>query len=708
MCHDAKRSRKPRTHRLSPLALALGVLAAVAGGAGGQARPAPQPAWPEGLQRFHQLSGAERLRLLTRAGLGDGITHKVAREVLTLTVTERGSLEAARSSDVVCTLKAPTKGGIASTVRWVIDDGSSVKKGDKVVELDSSGLQEQLKEQARKLEQAIAAHAKAREALQLIQSENEIDVRLAEIALRLAELRLKRDKGADRDLKEERLLLVEQARLGLDRVKARGRPKEVEARAEVQAKAAVVEQEKARKKDVEADLARCVLTAPQDGIVVYYIPEGVRGGTGSPRAIVAQGEPVREGQKLLQIPDLSQMQVVTRVHEALVSHLHAADPLAPARWQRAEIRVDAFPTRVLKGHVKTVDPIASQKDWFAADVKVYRTIVALDEGMDGLKPGMSVEVRITAGRTAGPVLQVPVQSLVAVGGKRFCFVVTDKEVQEREVVTGLTTDSAVEIRSGLKEGERVLLSPRAVARRLARWLDEGKQSGARKGESRRPAPAPLLVRSVKPADEGERRSWVKAYGLTHEDRERIASLPGVARAVPVRSFPCEAHRLHRVCTAQVVATTPAYADLNRLELAEGRFLNEEDDVHFRNVAVLGSGVAEQLFPGGEAIGATIVLSKSVYLVVGILGEVREAADPRAMPEADRGIYLPLRACRARFGERVLVRKGARRTAEAVPLHAILVTRCGAGDMEGTAAEIRELLEQSHPRHDWRVEERAGR
>src|SRR5205823_1496383 len=127
---------------------------------------------------------------------------------------------------------------------------------------------------------------------------------------------LKRAKAEDRDLKEELQLKAEQARLGLKRVKDQASVKEAAAQAVAHVQASRVALEKARKSEVEAELLKCVLRAPQDGMVVYYVPEQVRGG--APQSIVAQGEPVREGQKLLQIPDLSRMQVKVRVHEALV------------------------------------------------------------------------------------------------------------------------------------------------------------------------------------------------------------------------------------------------------------------------------------------------------------------------------------------------------------------------------------------------------
>src|SRR5258708_30062325 len=72
---------------------------------------------------------------------------------------------------------------------------------------------------------------------------------------------------------------------------------------------------------MEDEIKKCLILAPQDGLVVYYVPEQSRFGSGSQQSIVAQGEPVREGQKLMRIPDLSKMIVNTRVHEAMVSRV---------------------------------------------------------------------------------------------------------------------------------------------------------------------------------------------------------------------------------------------------------------------------------------------------------------------------------------------------------------------------------------------------
>jgi multidrug resistance efflux pump len=681
-----------------PFVLMLTVGAWTAGSAAARAGDRPRsagPVWLQALERFGKLSPAERQGLLAKLGLADLPTVKVTRAVLALEIVERGTVEAVRNSDVLCRLKARDKGSpVASTIKWVIDNGTPVKKGDKVLELDDSFLQQELRQRKSEVDKAVAAEAKARKSLKLVHRENEIHLRLAEIAVQRAEAKLKKD-GSNPDIKQELELQVELARIGLERAKFLGGPKNAEVQLQVHTLATDAAQANARWHEIEADIGNCVLRASHDGVAIYYVPEQARFGTSTP-AIVAQGEPVREGQKLLQIPDLSHMQLVVRVHEALVAHLRNEDPKNKGNWQKAQIRVDAYPSRIFTGHVRTVDTVASDLDFFAADVKVYKTIVAIDSPVEGLKPGMSAEVTITARQTAGPVLQVPVQAVVAIGRRQLCFVLDAKGIQEREVITGLSSDKAVEIKAGLQEDDQVLLAPRALAWRIAPALNKAARPPA---QLLRPGPTTMLVRSVKPADDGAaRRTWVATYGLTKQDRRRIAALPDVVATVPVRGIPQSVSRLNRAHLAEVVATTPEYAAVNGLTLVEGRFLCDQDDLNRRNVAVLGAAIVEQLFPGDDPLGQTVVLNKSLYVVVGVVGAPAAAND---------SIFLPLSTCNARFGARAIIRRAGRRSAEQVALSAILVTVRDPAATRATVEAIRDILEQAHSKQDWAVEGPSG-
>jgi multidrug efflux pump subunit AcrA (membrane-fusion protein) len=94
------------------------------------------------------------------------------------------------------------------------------------------------------------------------------------------------------------------------------------AKADMIIKQAVFKQQDALYQDLQEQIAQCTIRAPHSGIVVYYTPEQTMRGSGSNQSIIAQGEPVQYGQKMMSIPDLSRMQVNVRIHEASVGHMN--------------------------------------------------------------------------------------------------------------------------------------------------------------------------------------------------------------------------------------------------------------------------------------------------------------------------------------------------------------------------------------------------
>src|SRR5205085_10096451 len=114
---------------------------------------------------------------------------------------------------------------------------------------------------------------------------------------------------------------VEGANRALERAVKQAEAKGAQADADRKSKQSVYQQELARYHDLEDEIRKCLIYAPQDGIVVYYVPEQSRYGMGNKQSVIAQGETVNEGQKLMQIPDLTKMIVNTKIHEAMVSRV---------------------------------------------------------------------------------------------------------------------------------------------------------------------------------------------------------------------------------------------------------------------------------------------------------------------------------------------------------------------------------------------------
>jgi multidrug efflux pump subunit AcrA (membrane-fusion protein) len=516
-----------------------------------------------------------------RVARTDLITHTVKRENLTVTIVERGALESADNRDIFCRVKARGQGStVATTIRWLIEDGSQVERGQLLIELDDSGLEDQLKTQTILVNQREAEANQAAHEYEIVLSQNFSDIEFAKTQVTLAEIALKKYEEGDylyreRDIlgrlsvaesdqemwrdrvawsermlkrgfisantaqaeksKQENAIIslkrvvdelrvlqeyekrqmltdlqskLDEAKRNLDRVKHQAEGKRQKAHIDLLTKEVVHRKELERLRDIEDEMRKCKVYAPQDGMVVYFQSEQSRFGSGSRQSIVAQGEPVNEGQKLMRIPDLSQMQVNVKVHEAMVARVRGErrestgfgegvygalmtpldlltrvagmstfaelrdrfkdkDKRMVYPGQQARIKVDAFPNRIFQGHVRTVATVPSQTDYYSTDVKVYPTIVSIDEKIEGLglKPGMSAEVTILAGNKLENVLTAPVQAILgsaAMGKFRTCYVLTPDGPVEREIEVGLSNEKMVEIKAGLKEGDEVIVNPRVL------------------------------------------------------------------------------------------------------------------------------------------------------------------------------------------------------------------------------------------------------
>jgi HlyD family secretion protein len=191
----------------------------------------------------------------------------------------------------------------------------------------------------------------------------------------------------------------------------------------------------------------CTRRAPQDGFVIYangpFREE-------SDRSIIEPGAPVRQGQELFYLPDMSKMEVVAMLHDTAVNRVR---PGMPAR-----IRFEGLRDVPFQGHVESVEDIPRMS---FSDVPYYFCIIALDVTPSGLRPGMSAEVEVQAG-LCRDVLAVPTEAVSVDHGRNLCYVIGPLGLERREFTPGLSTPQLIEVTEGLEEGESVVLNPTRV------------------------------------------------------------------------------------------------------------------------------------------------------------------------------------------------------------------------------------------------------
>ncbi len=251
-----------------------------------------------------------------------------------------------------------------------------------------------------------------------------------------------------------------EARRRLQRTYAQCRSRESQAKSSLSSAMLTRDEQQSQVKLLEQQILFCTIKAKAPGLVVYgegsqndamRMMRGGGGRTTGGSGIIAEGESVFPGQTIISMPDMSSMVAEISVHETEVDKVRSG--------QKATIIMDAFPDMVLDGEVIEVAPLPDQsRGMMNPDTKVYQTLVKINGEYDFLKSRMSCKVNILVEKYDN-VIQVPIQVVANRFSRKICYVVTSSGPQEREVQTGAFNDTFVQIKSGLKEGELVLLNP---------------------------------------------------------------------------------------------------------------------------------------------------------------------------------------------------------------------------------------------------------
>jgi HlyD family secretion protein len=248
---------------------------------------------------------------------------------------------------------------------------------------------------------------------------------------------------------EENLTKFAEAVRLLDKADHEAISKLAQARAKLNSARGQYQVQLRQRQDLQEQLDKCVLVAKKSGLLVYGGDDQNNYGNQEP---IREGATVRERQTIITIPDLRRMSVSVKIHESYIKKIKVG--------QKARITVDAYPDQRLTGEVSIVGVLPdSQNRWLNPDMKVYLTTVSIEGTNTWLKPGMSAKVEILVDHL-DDVVYVPVQAVVAANSKQYCFVNGGFGAPERrEVGIGEFNDEFIEVKKGLKEGERVLLNP---------------------------------------------------------------------------------------------------------------------------------------------------------------------------------------------------------------------------------------------------------
>lgn len=410
------------------------------------------------------------------------ITAKATRGSFVHEVWERGELESSNNVEVRCQVKSQNSAGV--NIIEIVPEGTVVKKDDFLVKLDDSALQTQLIQQEilcsnseADVDDAVAALEAAR--LELLEYENgtyiqeeeqlQSEVFVAEENQRradeyLAYSRKMAQRGyvsgvqleADRFAVEKAKKELEVAKTKLKVLQTYTKNKQINllkaaiktAEGKLKAKRKTHELDALRLDEINDQIAKCTISAPSDGQVVYANDQNQRGSSGD--LLIAEGRPVRERQVIIRLPDPDTMSVVAKVHESRINYLQPG--------MQATVTLDAYPDQRLRGEVVSISefPIPTY-NMYMAHIKEYEVGVQISTSLPNLRPGMSAEVRVLVDQL-DDALQVPIHAVIERNERNFCAIPkTEGGFETREIQIGPINEESIVVTGGLEAGETVAL-----------------------------------------------------------------------------------------------------------------------------------------------------------------------------------------------------------------------------------------------------------
>ena len=343
----------------------------------------------------------------------------VSRADLQAKVTANGKVQATKKVDISATIPG-------QITQLAVKEGDRVRKGQLLLQIDATNP----RAAARSTEFSMQALLQEQESAQASLTQARADLRRAE------------DNFRSRIIPEAEI--------------QRARTAVATAEAAALATSRRVEQARATLEGARDTLAKTTVRAPMDGIVTAKRVE-----EGEVAVIGVQNSP---GTVLLTISDMSVVETELEVDETSVPSVKVG--------QEARVRIDAYPNRTFRGRVTEVGGSPLLPAAGAANAIKFRVRVEIQDPPADVKPGLSVQADILTGARSN-VLVIPIQALVLRDREKRpgepeaglprdeegVFLTEGGRARFQPIQTGLLGELSLEVTSGLKGGETLIVGP---------------------------------------------------------------------------------------------------------------------------------------------------------------------------------------------------------------------------------------------------------
>jgi RND family efflux transporter MFP subunit len=368
------------------------------------------------------------------------VIARVKRGDFHVVVTSAGELRAKKFVQIQGPLNMQQAEIWQTKISSLVPEGTVVKEGDVVAELDRSGIAAKLAEISLALQKAEAQLTQAQLDSTLNLATAREDMKTMELSLE--EKRLIKEQAAyeSPSIKRQAEIDYEKATRALAQAKTNYVTKTQQAIAKMAEVGADVQRQRNKLKIVQDVLANFTIKAPSSGMVIY-----VKEWNGKKRVVGTQisgWDPT-----VATLPDLAQMESLSYVNEIDVRKIAAG--------QKVTVSLDSDPTKKLLGTVTAVANVGEQRP--NADSKVFEVKILLAQADTTLRPGMTTSNAIET-NTVKNALYVPLEAVAVDGTTPFVYKRDGTRVTKQQVETGLANENEIVIAKGLDADDRVMLT----------------------------------------------------------------------------------------------------------------------------------------------------------------------------------------------------------------------------------------------------------
>lgn len=370
----------------------------------------------------------------------EDILITVAKGDFEIAVVTSGELEAKNSKDIMGPPGLRTNGIYQVKIQDLVPEGSVVKKGDFIAELDKTELATKIKDAENEL-------TKTQSQFEQIRLDTTLTLRQLRDELENIKFQLKEKQIVVEQSTYEPPATIRQANLDLEKTQKNLEQneksyllKQKQSIAKMQEISASLNQTQNRLQNLVDLMGQFTITAPDDGMVIYERDwDGKKKGVG---AQIQAWEPT-----VATLPDLNVMISKTYINEVDIRKLKLGQMVA--------VSLDAFPEKKLTGKVTDIANVGEQMPKY--DSKVFEVIVQINEKDTTLRPAMTTSNRIIIGKLKN-VISVPLDAIHTTDSATFVYIKGSIGVTKKQIKTGTSNEDAVVVLEGLNGGEQLFLN----------------------------------------------------------------------------------------------------------------------------------------------------------------------------------------------------------------------------------------------------------